>query len=271
MSALLKQFIELKNFPQLTSIVHNEDKIELSLMLNQYTKVGVGPIGAFRYYVLENLTFRVISYANGSIHSKWGQPKDQITFILRDPNSIIVDSNNFKNRVRNQFKLIADDKNLISPFIISDIETVLDKKNLHAWIMKIMTPLAHSFWLEVPDVIIEDNFSINGYTAYVDGAIHLSLSKIKDLHSLLMTHFDEKQSLMQLNRNLIGILIQEWVHLLQQKLSNDLYQPNFSFYNNPDKAYLMFGEVGINQWYHEQPIEIDAHDLAGDFVESLFK
>lgn len=271
--AIMTQFVALKNFPRLISIepIHsNNTFLKLRLEINNHMfGGGLGPKGANRYYIVEG-TYLVIDIKdNGEYNVSWGQPRDQTWTVLRDPQYFTSDTSKFVNRVKVRLQELAlnakNSRNLFNSLKTEDLST---QQNLELWLTKISDTYSEVFWKEPVSITVTTDPLEGGDNAHVkDGKIYFSYSYIQSIYSDLSRSFSQEAALKQINRHLLFLITQEWVHTLQ--VAEPSYEENMGFYNNPAQAYLIFGSEGV-KWYDQQPIEKDAKDLAENFVQNIF-
>jgi hypothetical protein len=265
---ILELIVEIQNFPYLVSYENSSEKnLYLSLKLNRLAYGGgVGPVGAIRYYVYRGLSLELDINERGESKVTWGRPSRQSRFVLRDPKFIEVNSESFVKRVDQRLREIAQRHSNVSLLALtnSDLETpeALEKK-----IQVVFNVFADAFWKEPVQVnVLKQGLEGNSNAYILDGEMYLSYPYIKNIQRTLQGVFSKDQKLAQIERNLLFISAQEWIHLLQQE--TDVYAPNNAFYNNPMNAYVAFGSEGT-RWYEEQPIEKDAKTSAELFVKDL--
>ena len=264
---LLEQMLLLKNFPYVISATEAPDtSLSLSTHINKFDIGGIGVAGVNRYYALSGLGIKFKITPQGEVQRNWGQPKDQFWFLLQDPKTINVDSKTFMEKVSRSLSLLCkgdiESFQKLSPSELSKPET------LTLWLQKNSDILANLFWQNPVEIIVSSTPLKGGSNAYTDKdaqQISFSFPYVESVLQTLKNSFDDKNSLSQIHKNLVFILIQEWVHILQgQEKAYD----NNSFYNDPADAFLIYGQVGVS-WYEDQPIEKDAKQLARAFVKNL--
>lgn len=248
--------MKLKNVPWIQSV--NPTKNELTLAVNTVTRTEIGVRGSYRYYVLHAMPVRL----RAGEKPVWSQPSGQSTFLLSEKETYGPTDLFVRPLQRKLLRLCERSGSVFQ--ILQGQDSIL--RSGHAGLQQkfqsVVDELADAFLTDAPQVILTDGPLQGGSTAYLDAKTgELSISW--DLLSALAAEV----STQDLNRHLVFLILQEFIHSLQ--VQADVYEMNFRLYNSPQWAYSMFGDVGYRDYYLAQPVERDAQRLAALFVEGL--
>lgn len=245
-----KQASETKTFARLTEFYPHY----LKGFIHSYKATSIGDREVYNFSVFESHGVNITKEGYAI-----GQPKNQKSFLLKNPQFMYVPSKDFTKRVGATLDFWSQTKEfreLIGHYYNQPIN---NSEELRLWLQKAVDQLADVFWQDSLQVGVSMNISPEGGEFYLDGQrIYVNGQSLFVLNKKLTAAPDE------FLKHLIYKVTQEWVHYLQ-RLKPDLYNDNISFYNDSEKTKLMFGKPG-EKWYKDQPLEKDADDIAKNFV-----
>jgi hypothetical protein len=254
--ALLSLYLQLaeqqKSMPYFLSI--NSKNQEIMVGVNQVTITEVGVPGSNRYYVMQGTPVKM---AVGK-KTIWYQPSDQETFLMTRK-SAYPDTSKYQQLLRKKLSRLCQSQAATFEIVKS---TDVKKDELEKQVQNLMNQMADSFLADVPKVVVQETALEMDATAYYEsktGTITLSLGLIQGVA--------EKASVKDLNRHLVFLVMQEFLHSLQHQIPD--YEMNVRMYNAPMWAFVLFGDVGYREYYLGQPMEHDAHLLAGQLAQGL--
>lgn len=263
---LFDQLNQIKIFPLVTNIKEENGKLVIDTIINKVDAGLVGVDGVKRYYVQYGIGLQFLIDNNGVVQKNWGQAKDQIWTLLRDPESMGINTEKFVGKVSKTLQLECDDP-LINHIRSLSPETIADRVKLESWMQQIFANFAEKFWQDEPTLILDDSLPSHGYAAYASQAqqnITISYAQIGALYENLQKMYPQQSAFEMLRSSILQDVAHEWTHLLQH--GQLPYENNLLFYNNGDKAFIVMGYKGT-EWYENQPVEKDAFAIAGQFVQ----
>lgn len=242
-----------RNFPWIQSV--KTSPLEMNLAANQATRSSFTvEDGFYRYYILRGVPVRLRS----GQAEVWGQPSEQVNFTL-GAKKIYPETSSFQGSLEKKLRRLCQRKDQVWDLHSTENGSRLV---LQGRLQALVTELSDSFLVDPLEVVVQQDPLKDSSTAYLskeDSRIYFSWPLLEDVRQV--------SSAADYNRHLRFLALQEFIHYLQSQ--SEAYELNFRLYNNPQHAYLLFGEVGYQDWYLAQPTERDAQGLAGQFVRSL--